>query len=138
MHYFDRFIVTGGKSGRLLTATTFFDTGFYVDTTPKPEEQLHIVHPDKYVVLKDCKKLPSRVTTTNTCMTCKFWGDRYDTAGGISDCGRIGIDDAKGFRKPETKEGAYINVRADDDQGLSVSLMTRATFSCSDHQAKPA
>jgi len=74
----------------------------------------------------------------NTCKNCKYWGDRFDTKGGVSDCGRIGVDDYKTFIRPETKEGAFVDVRADDDQGLTVAFMTRATFSCSDHIIKPA
>jgi hypothetical protein len=73
---------------------------------------------------------------SNTCKNCKYWSDSYTVSNGVSDCGRIGIDDEKGFLHPKTTEGAYIDVHADDDQGLSVRLMTRATFSCSDHQLK--
>lgn len=55
MHYFDRFIVGGGKSARLLTLTKPIDgqMNFFVDTTRHVYYQLHMVHPDKYIVIQN-------------------------------------------------------------------------------------
>lgn len=73
----------------------------------------------------------------NTCKNCKYWGDGFVPKGSIAKCGHIGIDDSIEFDRHGQKEGAYIDVSVSDDTGLDVALMTRETFSCSDHQPKP-
>ena len=61
------------------------------------------------------------------CATCRFW--EADTVPEYGTCEMP--DEYDEDYPPDTP--AALHVMADDDQGLSVSLLTRASFCCSEH-----
>lgn len=62
----------------------------------------------------------------NQCITCKYWGVDFE---GVCD-----LVDTLTAREPDTC--FYIEVKADDDQGLEVRLVTGPHFGCIHYKEK--
>lgn len=61
----------------------------------------------------------------NSCGNCQNWAVSYQVSNGTADC-----DDLSSALKGDN---CYVDCRADDDQGLSVVVMTHHSFFCANH-----
>ncbi len=66
------------------------------------------------------------------CGNCEWWAHTFSSADGVADCDRVDHEGASVKDLPKF----FIEVRADDDQGLEANLMTGREFYCKFYKTK--